>query len=153
MATVTGTLYDISGSHLAGKNPEIVFALNETGGTQNGIYVTEPSRITPGGDGSFTAELPSTDLMRDDSYYTLSIEWQDEAGKPSRIDYPDWCIRIPTSGGPIGDLRGPGSNMSIVYVSLTAPDRPVPYLLWLEQDPADTTNPANTGKLYRWENI
>lgn len=153
MADVTGTLYDITGGHLAGKNPEIIFTLDDTGVTQNGVYVTEPSRVTPAGDGTFTVSLPSTDLMRDERYYKVSVEWQDEAGKPSRIDYPDWQLRIPTGGGPIGDLRGPGSNLSMVYVSLTKPENPIPFLFWFEQNPDDPSDPANTGKLYRWENI
>jgi hypothetical protein len=153
MAVVTGTLYDISGGHLAGKFPDLVFTLNDTAATSGGVYVTEPSVVTPGSDGSFTANLPSTDLMRDDNYYSLQIRWLDTAGNTSRVDFPDWKIRVPTAGGNIVDLRGGGSNLSIVYVSLTAPDHPIPYMLWLEQDPDDTTNPANTGNLYRWENI
>jgi hypothetical protein len=153
MATVTGTLYDISGGHLAGKNPELVFTLNDTAATGGGVYVTEPSVITPGGDGSFTVSLPSTDLMRDDNYYSLQIQWLDPAGNYIRIDFPDWKIRVPTGGGTIGDLRGPGSNMSMVYVSLTPPEHPVPFMLWLEQDPDNPSNTAASSNLYRWENI
>jgi hypothetical protein len=152
MATVTGTLYDIGGGHLAGKYPDLEFTLNSTAATAGGVYVTEPSIVTPAGDGTFTANLPATDLMRDDNYYTLAIRWQDSAGNMPRIDFPDWQIRVPTGGGNLGDLKGNGSNLSMVYVSLKEPDDPTPFMLWLEQDPDDINNPANTGNLYRWEN-
>lgn len=153
MALVSGTVYDTAGGHLAGKFPELVFALNDTAVTSGGLYVTEPTIVTPSGDGSFTVNLPSTDLMRDDNYYTLQIRWLDTAGNMSRIDFPGWKIRVPTGGGNLADLRGPGTNLSMVYVSLTAPSKPVPFMLWLKQDPDDVKNPANTGNLYRWENI
>lgn len=153
MAVVTGTLYDIGGGHLAGKYPELVFTLNDPAATAGGVYVTEPSVVVPGGDGSFTTNLPATELMRDDNYYELQIRWLDTAGNMTRIDFPDWKIRVPTAGGNVADLRGPGTNLSMVYVSLTAPEHPVPFMLWLEQDPDDINNPANTSRLYRWENI
>jgi hypothetical protein len=153
VAVVTGTLYDIAGGHLAGKYPELVFTLNDTAATSGGVYVTEPSVVTPGGDGSFTTNLPSTDLMRDDNYFTLQIRWLDTAGNSNRIDFPDWKIRVPTGGGNIVDLRGNGSNLSMVYVSLTPPEYPVPWLKWWKTDPDDTNNPANTGEIYRWENV
>lgn len=153
MAVVNFTLYDIGGGHLAGKFPELVFTLNDTAATAGGVYVTEPLVATPAGDGTGIVNLPSTDLMRDDNYYTLQIRWLDTAGNMTRIDFPDWKIRVPTGGGTLGDLRGPGSNMSMVYVSLTPPDDPRPFMLWLEQDPDNLSNPANTSRLYRWENI
>lgn len=153
MAVVTGTLYDIGGGHLAGKFPELVFTLNDTAATAGGVYVTEPSVIAPAGSGAFTADLPTTDLMRDDNYYTLQIRWQDAAGNRARVDFPDWQIRVPTGGGNLGDLRGPGTNMSMVYVSLTRPDKALPLTWWFEQDPDDINNPANTSRLYRWENV
>lgn len=153
MAVVTGTLYDIGGGHLAGKSPELVFTLNSTAATAGGVYVTEPSIITPAGDGSFTANLPSTDLMRDDNFYSLSIRWLGPAGDSSRIDFPDWKIRVPTGGGTLGDLRGNGSNPSMVYVSLTAPEDPRPFMLWLQQDPDKPDDISNPSKLYRWENV
>ena len=153
MAVVTGTLYDISGGHLAGKYPELIFTLNDTAATAGGVYVTEPNVVTPSGDGSFTANLPATDLMRDDNYYTLQIQWLDSAGNSNRIDFPDWEIRVPTGGGNLGDLRGPGANLSMVYVSLTAPEDPRPFMLWLQQDPDKPDDISNPSKLYRWENV
>lgn len=153
MAVVNGTLYEVNGGHLAGKNPQLMFTLNQTGTTAGGVYVTEPSLVSPGSDGAWTADLASTDLMRDDCFYSLAIRWQDTAGNPARIDFPGWQIRVPTGGGFIGDLRGNGSNLSMVYVSLTEPEHPVPFMLWLEQDPDDASNPADTSRLYRWENI
>lgn len=154
MAEVEFTLYDIGGGHLAGKYPEVIFALNDPGATAGGgIYVTEPLVVVPPGDGAVTFDLPTTDLMRDDVYYTMQIRWQDLDGNTSRVDYPDWHIRVPTGGGKLSDLRGPGTNMSMVYVSLTRPDEALPWTWWFEQDPDDINNPANTSRLYRWENI
>jgi hypothetical protein len=155
LPTVTGTLTEIAGGHLAGKFPELVFALNKPGITGSTVYPTEQATITPASDGTFTVSLADTTKMLDDSYYTLSIQWFDRSGNFNRIDYPEWQIRVPSSGGPIGDLRGNASNLSMVYVSTTPPDKPVPFMLWLEQDPAnpDPYDPANTGKLYRWEKV
>jgi hypothetical protein len=153
MAAVNLTLYDIGGGHLAGKNPQLIFTLNDAAATAGGVYVTEPIVVTPGSDGSASFDLPSTDLMRDDNYYSLAVKWQGPAGESIRVDYPDWKIQVPTGGGNIVDLRGPGTNMSMVYVSLTPPDKPLPRTYWWKTDPDDITNPANTGKIYRWENI
>jgi len=153
MAEVNLTLYDIGGGHLAGKNPQLFFTLNDTAATAGGVYVTEPLVVTPGGNGAATFDLPTTDLMRDDNYYTLSIRWLGPAGEPARMDFPGWKIRVPTGGGNLGDLRGPGSNLSMVYVSLTAPEHPVPFMLWLQQDPDKPDDITNPSKLYRWENV
>jgi len=153
--TITGTLTEIAGGHLAGQYPEVVFTLNKTGTTESTIYPTEPAKVTPASDGSFSVNLADTTKMLDDSWYTMSIQWLDGAANYNRIDYPDWKIRVPTAGGPIGNLRGNGSNLSMVYVSKTPPANPVPFMLWLQQDPAnpDPYDPDNTGKLYRWENV
>lgn len=153
MAVVTGTLYDIAGGHLAGKAPQLIFTLNDTAATAGGVYVTEPNNVTPAGDGSFTVDLPATELMRDDNYYTLKIQWLNPAGQRNEIDFPQWKIRVPTGGGKLSDLRGNGANQSMVYVSLTPPEDPKPFMLWLEQDPDKPDDIANPSKLYRWENV
>lgn len=155
LATVTGTLSDVGGGHLAGLHPELVFTLNQPGLSSGTLYATQPEPVAPASNGAWSVDLADTSKMSDDCYYTLAIRWQDPDGKRTRVDFPDWKIRVPTGGGNIADLRGPGSNQSMVYVSTTPPDNPTPFMLWLEQDPdnPDPSNPANTGTLHRWENI
>lgn len=154
MAVVTGTLMDVGGGHLAGRNPEITFELNSSSTAKSDeIYATEPARAVPAADGTWTANLaPTTSMTAGDAHYVVSIRWQDAAGNVSRMDYPNLRLIVPPSGGRIGDLLGKVSNPLIVHVGLTPPENPLPYSLWLEQDPDDPGSPASTGNLYEWRN-
>jgi hypothetical protein len=136
-----------------GKNPTIIFTLNAPNAKSGVMLPTEPARITPASNGDFTAPLQSTTDMHDDAWYSVAIQWLDAAGEYKKIDFPDWALQVPTSGGSFSDLFGrPPRNTRMVYVSLTPPDDPRPFMLWLEQDPNDLENPLNTGVLYEWRN-
>lgn len=153
MPNVTGTLTDIGGGHLVGKQPQIVFELNRPN-TKSGVVIpTEPAKVTPGTDGTFSVNLSSTTDMQDDAWYSVSMVWLDPAGNYVKADFPDWALQVPTSGGSFTDLFGrPPANQRMVYVSLTAPPDPRPFTLWLQQDPDNPGNPASTGNLYEWRN-
>lgn len=154
MPNVTGTLTDIGGGHLVGKYPEIVFELNRPNTKAGVLLPTEPVRAIPATDGTFSAPLQSTTDMLDDAWYTISIQWLDTAGNYIRADFPDWTLEVPTTGGVFSNLFGkPPANQRMVYVSLAALADPLPYTMWLEQDPANDANPLNTGKLYEWRNV
>lgn len=163
MATVTGSVKDIVGAAMADRVARLVFELSEpsiqaASTTPGVIHPTVKERVAPTSTGTFTVNLIATTALLNDVWYTLTIEWLD-ASMPS-LDAPDWQIRVPVAGGVLSDLisigprrRGDGGarpNLSLVWVSLTAPPRPASRQLWLKQDPDDPNNPANTGKLYEW---
>jgi hypothetical protein len=153
MAAVTGTLTEVGGAHLVGKTPQLIFTLNVPNAKSGVLYPTEPLLVTPASDGTWTANLASTTDMLDDAWYTLSIRWLD-GGTHRQWDFPNWALQVPTAGGVFSDLFGkPPTNQRMVYVSLTPPDDPRPFTLWLEQDPTDPDNPLNTGVLSEWRNV
>jgi hypothetical protein len=154
MATVTGTLTDVGGGHLAGKYPELVFELNAPNLKGSaGIHPTEPFRVSPASDGTWSADLVSTTDMNYAAWYTLSIRWMDPAGNFVRVDYPDWKFEVPTTGGPLATFAGKPSNQRMVYVSITPPTDPRPYTLWLRKNPDNPKDPAGDGNLYEWRNV
>jgi len=154
MPNVTGTLTEVGGGHLVGKYPEIHFTLNAPNSKSGVMLPTEPVTVQPASDGSFTAPLQSTTDMLDDAWYTLSIQWLDAGGNYVRADFPDWALQVPTGGGSFSDLFGkPPTNTRMVYVSLTAPENPRPFTMWLEQNPLNDADPLNTGKLYEWRQV
>ena len=151
---VPGNVTEISGGHLAGRNPEIHFTLNAPQAKAGKMFPTQPHTVVPASDGSFTANLESTTDMQDLAWYTVSIQWLDAGGNYVKADFPDWQLQVPTSGGEFSNLfRKPPKNTRMVYVSLTPPDNPTPYTLWLNDDPTDPDNPLNTGDLYEWRNV
>lgn len=153
MPLITGTLTDIGGGHLAGKQPRIIFELDGPVASGTNLVATEPVSVVPAFDGKWSVNLLQTTSMNSSAHYRLSIEWLDSANNYVRIDYPDWRIQVPAGGGSIGDLVVGGvTNPKVVYVSLTPPKNPVPFMLWLEVDPGNSTNPRNTGNLYEWSN-
>ncbi len=153
MAAVTGTLWDAGLGHLVGKQPELIFTLNAPNTKAGALYATEPAKVTPASDGTYTANLASTLDMQDNAWYSLSVRWLDAAGNYVRQDFPDWSLHVPPTGGVFSDLFGkPPSNQRMVYVSLTPPDDPQPFMLWLKQDPEDPDNPDGPSDLYEWRN-
>ena len=156
MPTVTGTLTDINMGHLVGKSPQLVFTLNAPNSGGNLLHPTEPVRVTPASDGTFSVTLAATTEMNDDTaFYLLSVQWLNSVGNsPIRADHGGWKIQVPTTGGALSGLwvQKPG-NQRMVYVSLTAPENPAPWTLWLEANPLDDDDPANTWDLNEWSNV
>ncbi|MFJ4168395.1 hypothetical protein ACIPY3_02680 [Paenarthrobacter sp. NPDC089714] len=156
MADVIGTLWDAGLGHLSGKSPVLYFTLNAPNAKAGGLYTTEPVKVVPAADGSFTAPLASNTDMQDESWYTLRVRWVNSSDPKtySESDYPDWQLEVPTTGGAFSNLFGrPPRNRRMVYVSLTPPEKPLKHTLWLKQDPTDPNNPLNTGELYEWRNV
>jgi len=154
MATVTGTVTEVSGGHLVGRNPQIIFTLNQPNAKAGKMHPTRPLAVTPASDGTWTASLESTTDMIDDAWYTVSIQWQDDGGKPTRMDFPEWALQVPTAGGVFSNLFGkPPANTRMVYVSLTAPTDPRPFMLWLRQDPTNPDAVGSDGSLFEWRNV
>lgn len=153
-APVVGNVTDVAGTHLNGKIPELHFTLNSPNAKAGKVIPTEPLTVQPATDGSFTANLESTTDMVDDAWYTVSIQWLDAGGNYVKADFPDWQLQVPTAGGSFSNLFGkPPKNTRMVYVSLTPPDNPRPFTLWLKANPANEFDPLNTWDLYEWRNV
>ncbi|QOT16473.1 hypothetical protein [Paenarthrobacter sp. YJN-5] len=154
MPAVPGNLTEVNFGHLVGKAPEIIFTLNAPNAKPGVMIPTEPVSVAPAGDGSFTANLQSTEDMMDDAWYTVSIKWLDSPGKYVKADWPDWQLRVPLGGGTFSDLFGrPPKNSLMFYVSLSAPTNVPQGSWWLEDDPADPDNPLNTGNLHQLRKV
>ncbi|MFJ4168485.1 hypothetical protein ACIPY3_03135 [Paenarthrobacter sp. NPDC089714] len=154
MATVNGNIKDILGASFSGKFPQLIFTLNAPQMKENGvIFPQEPVIITPAASGLWTGDLASTVDMLGDAWYTLQIRWVKSVVPRTfgGFNFPDWQVQVPLTGGALSDLLGrPPKNTRMVYVSLTPPDSPRPFTLWLKDDPSDPANPLNTGNLYEW---
>ncbi|WP_190263684.1 hypothetical protein [Glutamicibacter nicotianae] len=168
MALVTGNLKDITGGLLATREGIVQFTLNQGNIRVNGDNVIPDNTrgATPdAATGEFSINLEPTDQMALDAWYTVSVLWlqQDDGGfkKPAALaSYVDMKIRVPSSGGSIGQLIDPnagsgggGANNRIVWVSQTAPSNPRPFMLWLQQEPGPDPDPfdsRNTGLLKEW---
>lgn len=159
MAVVTGTLKTFGLESLKGKRPVIVFEANKVGmGTNGELLATDPVKITPAADDTFTARLQQTEgLVTPGVHYTMFIEYMDSANNYVRLDNPDWKLRVPAAGGVISDLlQLPKINSALVITSPTAPPTWLGLgAMWLQMDPNDPNNPdnpANTGDLYELRN-
>lgn len=158
MPSVTGNLSDVGLGHLAGLQPEVRFVLNEPNTAGAKIFATRPQSATPASNGDFTVTLADTTVMSRDAWYEMHVRWQETgtAATPgySPVDvHVDAKIRVPSSGGTVGNLIGGITNLSLIYISLTEPVIKLPLMLWYKTNPDNPTDPANTGNIYRWENI
>ena len=165
MALVTGNLKDITGGLMDTREGVIQFTLNQGNirvGADN-VIPDNTREAVPAADGSFSINLEPTVEMALDAWYTLSVLWLQQpdtsARQPAALtSYIDLKIRVPSSGGTIGQLIGGGGgganpNNRIVWVSQTPPANPTPWLLWLEQEPGpnpDPFDPKNTSDLHEW---
>lgn len=160
MAVWTGTLSDVGLGHLAGLNPEIQFHLNGPQMAGSTVYSTRPESTSPSPGGAFSVDLANTSIMYGDAYYTMHVIWN-EPGAGASAGYAPVDVHIQTpirtngSGGNLGDVIGAVSNLSYVWLSLSAPSRPLPWMFWWKTDPGDPNNlnNKNTGEIRRWENI
>lgn len=147
MATVTGTLADFGLNSLASFSPQIVFTPSSAavGGVAIPyLLATQPRVVIPASDGSFTATLVHTDILRGakDIYYSIRIEWLDSAGNFVHVDFPDWKLYVPAAGGTIVDLIQAPWNPALVWVGPTPPGgQPTNNTFWLDTE---------TGNLNRW---
>ena len=171
MATVTGNLKDITGGLFNNRQGVVCFTLNRGNirvGADN-VVPDNTREVIPNEDtGEFSINLEPTTEMALDAWYTISVLWLQQSDSGTRqpaalASYLDLKIRVPSSGGSIGDLYdltaggggGGGSNPNgrVVWVSQTPPSNPRPWMLWLEQEPGpdpDPFDPKNTSDLHEW---
>lgn len=109
--------------------------------------------IATNGSGAFAVNLAPTENVHPLRWYTIRAEWPDSENKYTSVDFIDWKLFVPTEGGDLADLVEFPSNPQLVWVSLTPPPHiPAFNSLWLNDNPHDVTDPANTGDLYQWSN-
>ena len=156
MALVTGSLKDILGYNLDGREGQILFIPHEPGirstGNPGGVVPTEPVKATMQANGDFEADLAHTGTFLNDMWYKLQIRWLSNVEGAALIDFPDWKIRVTGAGllsdmidfgGGSGGGGGGGVNPNIWWVSAdVAP--PSNRFTWLITDP-DNPDRENSG--------
>lgn len=153
MPVVNWELKDIVGATLASRVGRVIFRLVEPNivAATGRIIPTAEVAVTPASDGSGSVNLTATSSMLGNGYYVMSIEWLDSS--MPRTDFPDWQIRVGSSGGNLGDFidfgggHG-GPNLSLVLTGLTKPPNLKVGQLWWNTDPNDPYGTANTGLIY-----
>lgn len=141
MAIVTGRLRDFGLEAMTKFRPKITFTPSGPGVSDAGLWASRSLVITPDGDGYFSDNIQTTDYMHNLVWLTLSVEWLDEAGNFTRVDYPDWKIFVPYDGGSLSDIAGAFGNYLMVYTGTSAPPFHFPNMWWF--------NPS-TDDLFRW---
>ena len=167
-APVSGNFNDITGGSFDSREGMLEFTLNSMSLQAGGMVVPDNKRsFKPDADGSFSVTLATTHDMLSDAFYTVRAGWlqQDDNGaqRPAHLRAEMvFCIRVPAGGGRIDKLVDPTItptgmptriNPGMVYVSQTAPPKPIPWMLWLQQEPGATPDPfdtKNTGLLKQW---
>jgi hypothetical protein len=154
MPLVTGSLRDITEAAMPGKTPEILFTLHAPeANTAGRVYPTEPIVVKPSNSGAWSVELADTTRMIGNAYYTIQLRWRGGNTAATLWDFPNWRVAVSQFGGKITDCivsAADNSNRRVLWVGLQEPPNPFAYQLYLEQDPNDPTNPANTGRLYMY---
>lgn len=140
MAIVTGSLKDIVGAAMGNRQVALVFRLNgpavQANSTTPGmIHPTAEARVVPAANGSFTVDLIATTVLRGEAWYTLRIEWLDGSGPLN--DFPEWKIRVPTSGGNIADILEAPANPMLFWIGEDPPPNPTPGQNWLKPSTGD----------------
>jgi hypothetical protein len=150
MALVTGSLKDFALAPMSDRTPQITFSPSAPAAKDGLLLATRPVSVYPTGSGSFSVDLQPTDELMPVTWYTVRISWLESEGGYVAVDFVDWKLFVPQEGGAIGDLIDAPVNPALVYISLTPPTNALPGTWWLESNPNNINDPANTGILYEW---
>jgi predicted RecA/RadA family phage recombinase len=104
LATVTGSLKDLSLVSLGNRSPELVFELDGdlvTAGSGT-LIPDEPITVIPDSGGSFSVDLHPTADTTPYAPYRLTVKWQSKG--INRSVTPEWRIVVPTGGGAIASM-------------------------------------------------
>jgi hypothetical protein len=104
LATVTGSLKDLSLVSLGNRSPELVFELDGdlvTAGSGT-LIPDEPITVIPDSGGSFSVDLHPTADTNPYAPYKLTVNWQSKG--INRSVTPSWRIVVPTGGGAIASM-------------------------------------------------
>jgi len=151
--TVTGTLKDFGGG--LPTSSEIVFIPSSESMSPEYLLSGKAVIVAPSpSTGAFTVSLFPTDVTMPATWYTIRIRSLDTAFPPTHIDFPDWKLFVPSGASSVtlASILELPSNPGLTWVSLAAPPSPTPGTWWLETNPENFDDPANTGNLYEWTN-
>lgn len=149
MATIYGTLSDFSLQSLAPYMPVLKFTPSSPGVKGRRLFSERPVEAAVAADGSFAVLLEPTDGVTPQVWYTVSIEYLNEAGKFTSYDVLGYKLRVPAPGGAIGELPDVPLSPDTVLVSLAPP--PPGYKGWYlnapgpGNPPGDPNDPASSG--------
>lgn len=116
MAIITGTLVDVGLDPVTARYPELVWVPSAPTTTLNGQLVTAvPVETIPSSNGTWTAELISTNETSPPITYSLRIRLLDPASGYVWMDFPDWKISVPWEGGNLSDLIGAPLATGVVW--------------------------------------
>jgi hypothetical protein len=112
------------------------------------VLSAQPVKVPiEGGTGAFSANLATTETTRPGTFYRIRIESLDPANNFTYIDFPDWELRVPTTGGPIATLLDLSVNPAMTWTGPTPPSNPAPGTWWLNTDETS----ADYGWILEWE--
>lgn len=137
MSTVTGSLRSIGLASMAPLAPRLILTINKAAVTGTTVIPSAPLSVVPDSDGVFSFDIAPTDAMSEDHWYTIRIEWLNGEDIPTGRDFPDWELRVPTSGGQLGPLLEFPSNPAQVFVGDFAPKNSTPGTWWLNSTSGD----------------
>lgn len=108
---VTGTLTDLGLVPRPNRVPMLRFTPPELSALATGeLVITEPVEVTPAANGTFTANLATTDdLIYKGRGWTLAVHWLNPDGyKPgegyNEVDHMRWLLSVPRGGGRLVDF-------------------------------------------------
>jgi hypothetical protein len=135
LATITGTLADFGRGNLAARQPEIIF--NPSGPTtvisDGSTLAGVPIVVTPDSAGAWSQSFVPYDDQSPRRYLTMQIRMLDPGAEYIYIDFPDWQILVPTTGGRLTDILDlpldAGFVWSVAGETIPAEARPGDWLL------------------------
>ena len=151
--TINGTLKDFGGNLPV--SSEIIFFPSSEAMSPEYLLSAKPISVIPSSiTGVFSVDLFPTDTTQPATWYTIRIRSLDVTLPPVHMDFPDWKIYVPSGASPIffSSILALPSNPAMTWVSLASPPNPSPGTWWLETNPENFDDPANTGNLYEWTN-
>lgn len=138
MPIVTGKLTDFGLDAMRENMPRVIFTYtNPAGRPQPGIaksavLASHPVIANPAYNGYFEAELVDSSTISPAGYYTVSLEWRDDATRVYRREDLPGKLYVPAAGGILADLLRIPSNPALVWQGAEQPGNPSPGSWWLQ---------------------
>lgn len=129
MSLVHGNLLDFGFAPQPGLRPIIYFIPSNpavSGADPQYLYFTRPIPCIPGLFGEFSVNLIDTGGMRPETWFTVRIDWLDDAGNMATQDFLSHRLYVPFEGGGITDLLNAPPNPLMAWVGPEHPINPIP---------------------------
>ncbi|MCJ1687797.1 fibronectin type III domain-containing protein [Rathayibacter sp. VKM Ac-2927] len=122
---VWGMLTDFRLVSLAGRQVRLRFAPSGPGVDEGRLFSKVPIEAVVAADGAFKTALYPTMTVSPEVWYTPEISYL-EAGQASPYERLPWKLRVPRTGGRIGDLLLAPAPPGVIAVGLGEPDKIYP---------------------------